>query len=94
MGPASLIYFSAVLVMSVACFVAYGWDKRCAVNGGRRLPESTLQLLALFGGWPGAIVGQKHFRHKTKKLSFLVVFWAVVVVHLAVVGSLAYATLM
>lgn len=94
MGPASLIYFSAVLVMSLACFVAYGWDKRRAANGGRRLPESTLQLLALFGGWPGAIVGQRHFRHKTKKQSFLVLFWAMVVVHLAVVGSLAYATLM
>jgi len=79
--------------MSLACFVAYGWDKRRAANGGRRVPESTLQLLAFFGGWPGALIGQRHFRHKTKKLSFLIVFWVVVVVHVAIVGSVAYAVL-
>ena len=93
MVPAFATYLGIVLVMSLACFVAYGWDKRRAANGGRRVPESTLQLLAFFGGWPGALIGQRHFRHKTKKLSFLIVFWAVVVVHVAIVGSVAYAVL-
>jgi uncharacterized membrane protein YsdA (DUF1294 family) len=81
------IYVGIVLVMSLASFVAYGWDKRRAVNGGRRVPESTLQLLALFGGWPGALIGQRQFHHKTKKLSFLIVFWLVVVLHVAIVGA-------
>jgi uncharacterized membrane protein YsdA (DUF1294 family) len=66
MVPAFVTYLGIVLVMSLACFVAYGWDKRRAANGGRRVPESTLQLLAFFGGWPGALIGQRHFRHKTK----------------------------
>jgi uncharacterized membrane protein YsdA (DUF1294 family) len=43
------------------------------------VPERTLHLLALLGGWPGAILGQRHFRHKTRKVSFLFAFWAVVV---------------
>ena len=93
MVPAFVTYLGIVLVMSLLCFVAYGWDKRRAANGGRRVPESTLQLLAFFGGWPGALIGQRHFRHKTKKLSFLIVFWVVVVVHVAIVGSVAYAVL-
>jgi uncharacterized membrane protein YsdA (DUF1294 family) len=76
--------------MSFACFVAYGWDKRSAATGSRRVPEQTLHILALLGGWPGALLGQRHFRHKTKKLSFLIVFWCVVALHVAIVGSAAY----
>lgn len=84
------IYLGIVLVMSPACFVAYGWDKRRAANGSRRVPEQTLHILAQLGGWPGALLRQRHFRHKTKKLSFLIVFWCVVVLHFAIVGTAAY----
>ena len=90
---AAVIYLGLVLVMSLACFVAYGWDKRRASHGGRRIPERTLHLLAFLGGWPGALLGQRFFRHKTKKLSFLIAFWAVVALHVAIVGSVAYAIL-
>ncbi|XZE43904.1 DUF1294 domain-containing protein [Pirellulaceae bacterium SH467] len=87
---ATAIYLGIVLVMSLACFVAYGWDKRRAANGGRRVPEQTLHILALLGGWPGAFLGQRHFRHKTKKLSFLIVLWGIVVLHVAIFGTAAY----
>lgn len=90
MMNATAIYLGIVLVMSLACFFAYGWDKGCAANGSRRVPEQTLHTLALLGGWPGALVGQRYFRHKTKKLSFLIVFWCVVVLHVAIVGTAAY----
>jgi len=82
---------SLVFVMSLVCFTAYGLDKRRAANGNRRIPEQTLHILALLGGWPGAWLGQRQFRHKTKKVSFLIVFWCVVVLHVAIVGSAAYA---
>ena len=90
MMNAIVIYLCLVFVMSVICFTAYGLDKWRAVNGSRRLPEKTLHTLALLGGWPGALLGQRQFRHKTKKLTFLVVFWCVVVLHVAVVGTAAY----
>lgn len=86
-------YLGLVAVTSVISFAAYGLDKRRAAVGGRRVPERTLHLLALLGGWPGAILAQRQFRHKTRKVSFLIVFWAVVVVHLAVVGAVAYTLL-
>src|SRR4051812_41320705 len=90
MSIAIVAYLCLAVVMSCACLFAYGFDKRRAVHGNRRVPERTLHILALLGGWPGALMGQRRFRHKTNKISFLVVFWITVVLHLAVVGSAAY----
>jgi uncharacterized membrane protein YsdA (DUF1294 family) len=42
-----------------------------------------LHLLSLAGGWPGALVAQRAFRHKTQKLSFKIVLWAIVAAHCA-----------
>jgi uncharacterized membrane protein YsdA (DUF1294 family) len=91
MNTAIAVYLSLVLVMSFATFLAYGRDKGQAAAGGRRIPERTLHLMAFFGGWPGAILGQRHFRHKTQKGSFRVVFWIVLVVHIAIVAAVGYA---
>jgi uncharacterized membrane protein YsdA (DUF1294 family) len=91
MIPAALTYLTLVAVTSGICFIAYGLDKRRATTGGRRVPEQTLHLLAFLGGWPGALLGQRQFRHKTKKVSFRIVFWLVVVLHVGIVAAIAYA---
>jgi uncharacterized membrane protein YsdA (DUF1294 family) len=80
-------YLGVVAVMSLICFIAYGFDKRRAVRGGRRVPERTLHFLSFMGGWPGAFLGQRHFRHKTQKLAFLRVFWLDVFLHIVIVGA-------
>ena len=91
MMTAVFAYLSLVAVTSCACFIAYGLDKRRAAKGGLRVSERTLHVLAFLGGWPGAWLGQRQFRHKTTKLPFRIVFWVVVVSHVAVVGAVAYA---
>ncbi|MFJ3241295.1 DUF1294 domain-containing protein [Pseudomonas nitroreducens] len=68
-------------VFSVLAFLAYWRDKRSAERNDWRTPEQSLHLLELLGGWPGAFLAQQVFRHKTRKLSFQVVFWAIVVLH-------------
>ena len=70
--------FVLYLAMSLITYVFYYCDKSAAQKGAWRTPENTLHLLALFGGWPGALVAQQAFRHKSKKRSFLAVFWATV----------------
>jgi len=62
-------------VMSLATFVVYGVDKRRAKQEADRISELKLHILSLLGGWPGAIAGQKLFRHKTVKKSFRLIFW-------------------
>jgi uncharacterized membrane protein YsdA (DUF1294 family)/cold shock CspA family protein len=76
------------LVASAVTFVAYALDKSAAKNDQRRTPEKTLHLFALVGGWPGALAAQKLLRHKSKKQSFQIVFWATVVLNCGVLGWL------
>jgi len=90
MTIAAAAYVIVVAVMSLACFIAYGFDKRRAGNGGRRVSERTLHLMAFLGGWPGALIGQRQFRHKTQKGSFRIVFWLLVVAHIGIVSAVAY----
>lgn len=71
------------LALSVVTFAAYGLDKRAARKGNWRISESTLHLLALLGGWPGALVAQGVFRHKTSKQPFRTVFWITVFLNCA-----------
>lgn len=71
---------------SAVAFVAYWIDKNAARDGRWRTQESTLHLLALIGGWPGALMAQRHLRHKSAKLSFQLVFWATVLLNCGALG--------
>ncbi len=62
----AVIYFAA----SLAAFLAYAFDKSAAKGGRWRTSEGTLHLLALAGGWPGALLAQQFLRHKSAKASF------------------------
>jgi uncharacterized membrane protein YsdA (DUF1294 family) len=39
----------------------------------------------MFGGWPGAVLGQQFFRHKTVKTSFQMQHTLILVAHLFVI---------
>jgi uncharacterized membrane protein YsdA (DUF1294 family) len=90
MKIAVVAYLSLVAVTSCASFIAYWLDKRRAIGGGRRVPERTLHMLAFLGGWPGALLAQRQFRHKTKKVPFRIMYRVIVVCHVAIVGIVAY----
>lgn len=74
--------------VSILTFLAYRLDKSAARKGQWRTKESWLLLLGLAGGWPGAVIAQKVLHHKTRKVSFQVVFWGSVVVNCVAVGWL------
>jgi uncharacterized membrane protein YsdA (DUF1294 family) len=69
------------LLMSAVAFVAYWIDKRRAARAEWRIREGTLHAIELLGGWPGALVAQRVFRHKWRKTGYMVVFWAIAGVH-------------
>ena len=68
--------------LSVVTLFVYGFDKaQSRRDGGQRVPEVVLHVLALAGGVAGAWVGRAVFRHKTLHLRFTVVLIAATVVH-------------
>ena len=84
---AELLYAGA----SALSFALYAVDKAAAIDKRDRIPESMLLWLGFAGGWPGAIVAQQVFRHKTAKQSFRIRFWLSVIANMAV---FAWATTM
>ena len=73
--PVLLIgYFAA----SLFTFLVYAFDKSAAIAGRWRTSESTLHLLSLACGWPGALLAQQVLRHKTSKPTFIAIFWVTV----------------
>jgi uncharacterized membrane protein YsdA (DUF1294 family)/cold shock CspA family protein len=96
MHPLLLAFYAGI---SITAFIAYQLDKSAAREGRWRTPESTLHLLALLGGWPGALLAQHRLRHKSAKPSFLVSFWLTVLLNcgalgwvLSTVGGRAFST--
>ncbi|HBH39727.1 MAG TPA: DUF1294 domain-containing protein [Curvibacter sp.] len=85
----TLLLIAGMVLMSVLSYAMYAVDKRAAQRGHRRVPERTLHLLALLGGWPGALLAQRRLRHKTAKPRFLIVYWLTVAGHVAIVVASA-----
>lgn len=79
--------------MSAVSALLYRRDKRAARAGAARTRERTLHLADLLGGWPGGLIAQERLRHKTRRTSFQLVFWATAVLHCAALGLLLGAGL-
>lgn len=69
------------LAASLITFIVYAWDKSAARRNRWRTKESILHLLALIGGWPGALLAQNTLRHKSSKPAFQLVFRATVLLN-------------
>jgi len=81
-------YFGLTLLMSAVAFPLIAWDKMLAKAAKRRVPESTLHLVEILGGWPGSFIAQQMFRHKTLKTGYQVVFSIIATFHIVIVMAI------
>ena len=84
MAIVSIIFAAITLVMSFITFVAFAIDKRRAINGSWRTRESTLHLMELLGGWPGAVVAMMVIRHKTKDARYRTIHHLIIGLHVII----------
>ncbi|MET1058836.1 MAG: DUF1294 domain-containing protein [Nocardioides sp.] len=89
-GDAPGLLLLAYAVLSGVAFAMYRADKAAAVRGTWRTPEANLHAVALLGGWPGALVARRLFRHKTSKQPFRTVLWGTVVVNCVALAWILY----
>lgn len=78
----TLPYLLPILYLEASLFTywLYQADKNAAIaRQGQRLPEESLQMFSLIGGWPGALLAQQRLAHKRSKALFIREFWLVVI---------------
>lgn len=83
MGVLPPVLLAVYLGASARSYWLYRADKSAAKYGRSRIPENTLHMADLLSGWPGALIAQHQFHHKTVKQPFQFVFWLTVVLNLA-----------
>jgi uncharacterized membrane protein YsdA (DUF1294 family)/cold shock CspA family protein len=88
-GHLPIIIPPLYVVASLFAWLLYAFDKSAAMNRRWRTTEGTLLLAGLAGGWPGAWIAQRQFRHKNRKQSFQAAFWMTVAANC---GALAWAS--
>ena len=77
---ASALLFLYMILSPIAIYI-YWVDKSAAKAGTWRIPEASLHLLELAGGFVGALAAQKLLRHKTVKKSYQAVFALIALYH-------------
>lgn len=82
-----LIYFVLISVSGVALTV---YDKKIAGTERRRIPESTLMLIGLFGAALPMYLTMKKIRHKTKHKKFMIGLPAEVLLHVVIAAAVIY----
>ncbi|MBN8212796.1 MAG: cold shock and DUF1294 domain-containing protein [Xanthomonadales bacterium] len=82
----------AYAAVSAIAFIVYGLDKSAATAGRQRTPESRLHFLGFICGWPGALLAQRVFRHKSRKAAFQSTFWGTVALNVIALLLLASDT--
>ena len=78
----SVAVFAVYVVMSLVTYVVYALDKSASIRDEWRIPENTLHMLSLAGGWPGAMLAQDWLRHKSVKQPFRKLFWTTIFLNL------------
>ena len=75
-----------LIIINIATFFVYGFDKHRARSHRRRISERTLLTLAAVGGSIGAWMGMRTFRHKTQHAMFRYGVPAILLLQLALVA--------
>jgi uncharacterized membrane protein YsdA (DUF1294 family) len=68
-------------LVNASTFILYRADKQRARSKDWRIKETSLHFMELIGGWPGAFLAQRFYRHKCFKLSYQIAFWLIVLLH-------------
>lgn len=74
-----------VSIVNIITYWVYMQDKQAAQRQARRVPENTLHLLAVLGGWPAAYLAQEKLRHKTQKQPFRKIYFCTIALNVLLV---------
>ena len=73
-----------LIIINILSFIIYGIDKLKAIKKKERISEKTLILIGILGGSIGSLIGMNLFRHKTKKLKFIISLPLILIIHIII----------
>ena len=76
------IPFFSYAGFSLLTMFLYGTDKANAAMRRWRVPEEYFHILEILGGWPGSLIAQNAFRHKTRPSAYLWILRGIIAIHL------------
>ena len=77
--------FVYLVIINIIGFLAMGIDKRKAKKNSWRIPEKTLFIITTLGGGIGTVTGMYVFRHKTKKIDFVIGLPAILILEIILI---------
>ncbi|MBQ0140685.1 MAG: DUF1294 domain-containing protein [Kurthia sp.] len=77
-----------IILISLIAFIQMGYDKMQAMRGKWRVKEKSLWLSAIIGGALGSLLGMIIFRHKIRKMKFVVGFIVLAIIDVIILLEL------
>ena len=83
-GNSTFVIYAIIylIVINVIGFLIMLIDKKKAENNSWRIKEKTIFIVTLLGGGIGTISGMYTFRHKTRKMYFVIGLPLIVIVEI------------
>ena len=79
------VWLHLFLALSISTYCVMLIDKLQATHRDKRVSERSLFLMTFFGGSVGMVLAMYTLRHKSRKMSFQLVVWLLVLVQIGVI---------
>lgn len=79
-----ILWIYLLLINSINFFL-FQIDKKRARNRKWRIPESTLLFISILGGSIGGLLAMNLFKHKTKKLLFILGMPTILILNIVII---------
>jgi uncharacterized membrane protein YsdA (DUF1294 family) len=83
-----------LLTMNSISFILFFIDKKKSIKNKWRIKENTLHTVGFMGGIAGSIAAMILFRHKTKKLKFIIIIVIALIFNLLCIYKLIVSRLL
>lgn len=73
-----------LIVINIITLIIMGYDKFRAIKNKTRISEKTILTIAILGGSTGTLLGMLLFKHKIRKMKFILLIPILIIIHISI----------